>query len=83
MIYDLKHKIALVTGSGKKTGIGYGIVHQLATCGANVILADLAAKEIRPNELAAADLDEMTSVTMPGPFLECPMRFTPMMRMRG
>jgi NAD(P)-dependent dehydrogenase (short-subunit alcohol dehydrogenase family) len=62
MIYDLKHKIALVTGSGKKTGIGYGIVHQLATCGANVILADLAAKEIRPNEPAAADLDEMTKL---------------------
>jgi NAD(P)-dependent dehydrogenase (short-subunit alcohol dehydrogenase family) len=62
MTYDLKNKIAVVTGSGKKTGIGYGIVHKLATRGADVILADLTGKEIRQNEPAAADLNEMTTL---------------------
>ena len=39
MTYDLKDKTAVVTGSGKKSGIGYGIVRKLAACGANVVNA--------------------------------------------
>jgi len=38
---DLKQKTAVVTGSGKKTGIGYAIAEKLASCGANVVIADL------------------------------------------
>ncbi|MCP4755273.1 MAG: SDR family oxidoreductase [Proteobacteria bacterium] len=41
MYDDLKGKTALVTGSGKKTGIGYAIIRKLASNGANVIVADL------------------------------------------
>ena len=42
MIYkDLKGKTAIVTGSGKKTGIGYAIAEKLASCGCNIIIADL------------------------------------------
>ncbi|HQP07012.1 MAG TPA: SDR family oxidoreductase, partial [Smithellaceae bacterium] len=42
MIYnDLKGKTALVTGAGKKTGIGYAIAEKLASSGCNVIIADL------------------------------------------
>lgn len=42
MIYnDLKGKTALVTGSGKKTGIGYAIAEKLAASGCNIIIADL------------------------------------------
>ena len=41
MYEDLKGKTALITGSGKRTGIGYAIAEQLASCGANVIVADL------------------------------------------
>jgi len=44
MYSDLKHKTALVTGAGKKNGIGFAIAQKLADCGANVILADLPTK---------------------------------------
>jgi NAD(P)-dependent dehydrogenase (short-subunit alcohol dehydrogenase family) len=41
MYLDLKGKTALVTGSGKKSGIGYAIAHKLAESGADIIMADL------------------------------------------
>ena len=56
---DLKDKAALVTGSGKEAGIGYGIVRRLAEYGANVIIADLVGKEARQNEPLADDMAKM------------------------
>lgn len=41
MYDDLKGKTALITGAGKKTGIGFAIAEKMASCGASVILADL------------------------------------------
>ena len=41
MYEDLKGKTALITGSGKRTGIGYAIAEKLGSCGANVIVTDL------------------------------------------
>jgi NAD(P)-dependent dehydrogenase (short-subunit alcohol dehydrogenase family) len=41
MYEDLKGKTVLVTGSGKKTGIGFAIAKKMASCGAGVIIADL------------------------------------------
>jgi NAD(P)-dependent dehydrogenase (short-subunit alcohol dehydrogenase family) len=41
MYDDLKNKTALITGSGKRTGIGYAIAEKLGSCGANVIITDL------------------------------------------
>ena len=41
MYQDLKGKTAMVTGAGKKTGIGYAIAQKLAESGANVVMADL------------------------------------------
>lgn len=38
---DLKGKIAVITGAGKKTGIGYAIADRLAENGCNVVIADL------------------------------------------
>ena len=60
MTADLKGKVALVTGSGKKAGIGYGVVHKLAESGAHVIIADLVGKEARQNEPPDDDMAEMT-----------------------
>ncbi len=60
MTADLKGKAALVTGSGKKAGIGYGIVRKLAESGANVIIADLVGKETRQNQPPTDDMVEMT-----------------------
>jgi len=45
MYDDLKGKTALITGAGKRTGIGYGIARKLASRGANIIAADLADSE--------------------------------------
>jgi len=41
MYEDLKGKTAIITGSGKKIGIGYAIAKKLASCGSHVIIADL------------------------------------------
>lgn len=41
MYADLKGKTALITGAGKRSGIGYAIACELAKNGANVIIADL------------------------------------------
>ncbi len=38
---DLKGKTALITGAGKKTGIGYAIAERLASMGCHVVIADL------------------------------------------
>ena len=47
MYSDLKGKIAVVTGSGKRTGIGYAIAQTLAASGAGVVIADLGAAPVR------------------------------------
>jgi NAD(P)-dependent dehydrogenase (short-subunit alcohol dehydrogenase family) len=62
MYADLKNKTALVTGSGKETGIGYAIVRKLAECGTHVILADLAGKETRQDGSVAENVDEMVDL---------------------
>jgi len=41
MFEDLKGKIALITGAGKRSGMGYAIAHQLASHGTHVVIADL------------------------------------------
>jgi NAD(P)-dependent dehydrogenase (short-subunit alcohol dehydrogenase family) len=63
MIYkDLKGKTAIVTGSGKKTGIGYGIAEKLASCGCNVIIADLGKIPDAQESLKTATSEEMEAI---------------------
>ena len=40
-MYDFSGKVALITGSGKKDGIGFGIARRLARDGAHVIISDV------------------------------------------
>ena len=47
MYQDLKGKTALVTGSGKKSGIGFAVAQKLAESGANIIIADLLKMDDR------------------------------------
>jgi NAD(P)-dependent dehydrogenase (short-subunit alcohol dehydrogenase family) len=51
MYKNLNGKTALVTGSGKKTGIGYAIARKLAACKADVIIADLGNTGTADNNL--------------------------------
>ncbi len=40
-MYDFSGKVALITGAGKETGIGFGIAKRLAKDGAHVIISDV------------------------------------------
>ena len=62
MYRDLKGKTALVTGSGKKTGIGYAIVRSLAASGADVIISDLGQDRDGDDTIKTGTLDEMESI---------------------
>ena len=58
MYTDLQGKNALITGAGKKAGIGYAIARKLAACGVNIALADLVASE-KNNPLLTTDKTQL------------------------
>jgi NAD(P)-dependent dehydrogenase (short-subunit alcohol dehydrogenase family) len=41
MYPEFKDKVALITGAGKFTGIGFGVAKRMAECGARVVITDL------------------------------------------
>jgi len=59
MYDDLKGKTALVTGAGKKTGIGFGIAQNFAANGCNVIVADLGSEGANGGVVAAGSVEGM------------------------
>jgi NAD(P)-dependent dehydrogenase (short-subunit alcohol dehydrogenase family) len=61
MYQDLKGKTAMVTGAGKKTGIGYAIAQKLAESGANVVITDLV-KIDDGNPLVSGNRQEMIAL---------------------
>ena len=63
MYQDLRGQTALVTGAGKKSGIGYAIAEKLAQSGANVVLADFIPGEEEKNPLlVTGNRKEMTTL---------------------
>lgn len=56
MYPDLKGKTALVTGAGKKTGIGFGIAENLAANGCGVVVADLGSEGSNGGVVAAGSV---------------------------
>ncbi|MFH1241297.1 MAG: SDR family NAD(P)-dependent oxidoreductase [Pseudomonadota bacterium] len=62
MYRDLKGKAALITGAGKKTGIGYAIARKLAENGSNIIIADLVKKEGEDNPLITQEWNELAGL---------------------
>jgi NAD(P)-dependent dehydrogenase (short-subunit alcohol dehydrogenase family) len=62
MYNDLKGKTALVTGAGKKTGIGFGIAENLAANGCNVIVADLGTEGRNGGVVAAGNVEGMEAI---------------------
>lgn len=62
MYTDLKGKTAVVTGSGKKTGIGYAIAERLAANGCNIVVADLGQPPAPGEPLSPATSEEMNAI---------------------
>jgi NAD(P)-dependent dehydrogenase (short-subunit alcohol dehydrogenase family) len=63
MIYnDLKGKTAVVTGAGKKTGIGFAIAQKLAASGCNIVIADLGKPPVPGESLKPATSEEMKEI---------------------
>ncbi|MCF8029237.1 MAG: SDR family oxidoreductase [Desulfobacteraceae bacterium] len=62
MYTDLQGKTAIVTGAGKKTGIGYAISRKLAECGANIAIADLGKACQEEGQVSTAGSDEMQEI---------------------
>lgn len=42
-MYDLKDKVAIITGAGRKGSIGAAVARRLAECGAHIVLSDICA----------------------------------------
>ncbi len=62
MYTDLKGKNALITGSGKKSGIGYAIARKLAESGCNMIIADLGEKGGADQQVRTGTTAEMDTI---------------------
>ena len=62
MFEDIKGKTGLITGAGKRTGIGYGIARRLAEAGANVVLSDLTGPPQEQGFIQYGNLDGMQSI---------------------
>ena len=62
MYADLEGKTALVTGAGKKTGIGFAIAENLAANGCHVIVADLGAEGSDGGVVSSGSVPEMETV---------------------
>ncbi len=59
MYEDLKGKTALITGAGKKSGIGFAIAANLAASGCHLVLADLGSEGQDGGVVAAGSAEEM------------------------
>lgn len=59
---DLRGKTALVTGAGKKTGIGYAIAERLAACGCDVVIADLGHPPDQAGPVRTGTREEMKTI---------------------
>lgn len=62
MYNDLKGKTALITGSGKKSGIGYAIAKKLSESGCNIIIADLGKPGSQGDPVKTGTWEEMSEI---------------------
>ncbi len=60
---SLEGKVALITGAGKKTGIGYAIAKKLASLGTDVVIVDLG-KDDAVNGLKTGGFPEMEAIAL-------------------
>lgn len=63
MYTELKGKTALVTGAGKKTGIGFAIAEKFAANGTNVVIADLGKGKQNDNPISTGTSEESLEIS--------------------
>lgn len=61
---DLKGKTALVTGAGKKSGMGYAVAERLAACGCDVVIADLGRPPAEAFPVRTGSSGEMAAIAL-------------------
>ncbi len=61
---DLKGKTALVTGAGKKSGMGYAVAERLAACGCDVVIADLGRPPAEASPVRTGTSGEMAAIAL-------------------
>jgi NAD(P)-dependent dehydrogenase (short-subunit alcohol dehydrogenase family) len=59
---DLKGKTALITGAGKKTGIGYAVAERMASLGCHIVIADLGRPPEPANPVRTGTIEEMNAI---------------------
>ena len=62
MSLSLKGKTALISGSGKKSGIGFAIAKKFASNGCNIIIADYGSGKDLNADLKTGSMDEMVLI---------------------
>jgi len=62
MYKDLEGKTALLTGSGKRTGIGFAIAEKMAECGSNIVITDLGESLDESLGVKTGTSEEMESI---------------------
>jgi len=66
-VEDLKGKTALVTGAGKRTGIGYAIARKIAGLGSQIIVADLGNIAKEASQVPTGTAAEMEDIAGSSP----------------
>jgi NAD(P)-dependent dehydrogenase (short-subunit alcohol dehydrogenase family) len=59
---SLEKKIALITGSGKKSGIGYAMAKKMASMGAHIIIADFGNAQGFNADVGTGSMSEMDTI---------------------
>jgi NAD(P)-dependent dehydrogenase (short-subunit alcohol dehydrogenase family) len=59
---DLKGKTAVITGAGKRTGIGYAVAEHLASLGCHIVIADLGRPPEAANPVRTGTREEMDAL---------------------
>jgi len=63
MSADLYGQVAIITGSGRRTGIGYAIARELAQQGVSTVITDICRRAEPDPEFEAAAWAELVSIT--------------------
>lgn len=61
-MYNLQDRVAIITGAGRKGGIGAAVARKLAECGVHVVLADICAPVSDLPNTGNAAWDELVAV---------------------